>query len=1441
MKKMYFIGCLIFLLGWSSTSSAQHANYTYDSGWFFGLNIGSTYQRSDVNDRYGLGGGFTIGKSITPREGRLLSLDLRLQALWGFTHGQDYARNTSLTDNSVFNGSRDSVQFTNSGRLASYQDSTGYVYNNYRMRLNEWSLDLVLNANRLRERTGILLYGYAGIGITKYQTYTDQLDADGNIYNYGAIDSIQSRSNISDLISLRDNDYETTAEKSEEAQFKFMPTLGLGLGYEFTPRFSMALEHKLTFTLEDYADGVAAVNNPAKWYGDNDVYHYTGVRFIWRIRRGNTNYDQPDPDIDDYSTVTPPPNGGGGTVTTGGGGGTPPPTGIPPVVKITTPSACPISVDQNLFNFRATVLNVSGRNDIRFFQNGNPNNSFQYNSSTKIFTGNVVLQPGNNVFEIRGTNAFGTDSKSCAVVFEQPQIVNIPPPIVTITNPPNSPHSTNANTFNIQATILNIDGPQNVTFRVNGNVTQNFAYNPNTKLFTSNINLGAGTTTVQIVGTNSVGSDTKMATLVKQTAQVLPPPIVTFTNPATSPTTVNTPNITVTATVFNVTSQSDIKLRINGSFSNNFTYNTGTKVLAVNANLSEGTTVFEVTGTNTVGSDTKTTVIKYEKIQNTLPPPIVTFTSPTNGFQTSNAQITVSANVLNVLTQNDIFLKINGVSHTNFNFNPSSKQMVIPNANLTPGVNTFEVTGVNTVGSDVKTWTVVRVAQEGPPPVVTISTPSTNPHNTTVSAGTLIAKVINVNSPSNITVKVNGVNTTAFGYNVTTKVLSLNYNLNVGSNNFEIAAFNAFGNDQKSTVIIYTEPIQTGPPPVITVTQPIVNPHTIDKSTGTVVAKIINVSGSGDVSCKVNGVVHTNFTYNVNTKQFNTNSRLVEGANTFEIKATNQWGSDVKSTVIIYEPMVVTGLPPVVTITDPNTSPKLVTTNTYALKGIVRNVDNKSQITYTLNGGMARTDFTFNTSNKRFTSTVPLREGTNTIVIKGTNPWGSDTKSTVIVYNKPLELGKPPVVTFTSPASTPHVNGTQQVTVKGTILNIQSKTQSTLKINGATSTSYSYNSATKMFQITYLLPEGVSTFEMSASNKFGQDSKQMQIEYRPPLPAPNLNVTTPYEGAVLVTNGTYTILGTVNHISSKSQMSVKVNGSLTTNFTYNNTTKAWTIPLNLNVGVNTINIQATNNAGTVSRPVTVTYNPATNGGMTTGGSSGGGSGSGGSGAVNPPQISMTVPPSSPFTSPQSSGVVKGKVFNIDNIGDMTVKLNGSIIQHGYSMSTKAFSANVSLNNGSNTIVVTATNSAGSVSKTVIINYYAAPANTGGGSTGGGSGTTGGKITPKTGTVVVPKPTIKATNPASGSATTAATSYKVTAVVKGVKTKSYITVKNNGSSKTFSWSSSSGALTANIPLSVGMNTIVITAGSGRNKVTKTIKVTRTAVRVGGSTPKPRGGR
>ena len=141
MKKIYTIILIIV----SAFSFSQ--NYVkYNNRWRLGLNMGGTWQTSDINSYAGIAGGGTLEKGFCENETNFFSFSLRGRVLSGRTFGIHYNRNYNVKDNEAYNGKYDpKVNY-----FDSVAPSRRYVYENYRTPYTEGALEFQLDRKSTR-------------------------------------------------------------------------------------------------------------------------------------------------------------------------------------------------------------------------------------------------------------------------------------------------------------------------------------------------------------------------------------------------------------------------------------------------------------------------------------------------------------------------------------------------------------------------------------------------------------------------------------------------------------------------------------------------------------------------------------------------------------------------------------------------------------------------------------------------------------------------------------------------------------------------------------------------------------------------------------------------------------------------------------------------------------------------------------------------------------------------------------------------------------------------------------------------------------------------------------------------------------------------------------------------------------------------------------------
>jgi hypothetical protein len=1305
-----------------TTFAQQKVDYDNDSRWFWGINLGSTWTSADVAKKNDWAWGLTLGKSFNYNYGRALSFDLRGR----FLTGEWYGQNTDTTDISGIS------PYNQTG--TDYSSAYGYAVLNHQVRLTELSLELVIHANGLRARTGWDPYIFGGIGYNWYTTRTNLIDnTTGNLYTY---DDMLANNQLSKtaLFNTIDGDYETTLNNGRIGAF--MPSLGFGLGYQFKPRFSMGLEHRTTFTLTDDFDGY--VNAAGKY--PNDWYHYTGVYMRFQVRdHANTTTTDNTNSLNQVTNYDQAQNN------------------LPPTVDFTNPAVTGTTVSSANYVIRAMIKNVPGSNNVIFRQNGNYNTNFTFNPSTQSFESIVTLVPGQNVFELTGTNNFGSDQEQTVIIYNRETPT---PPVVSYINPASSPATVQTPVYNLVASVLNVSQQAQVTLTLNGQSIPNFTFNNSTNHVTASLNLQVGTNIVTTTGTNVYGTDQESITIIYNPVQTEQPPVVYFVDPQLNPYTTTSNTFVINADVLNVAGSQNITFKQNGTVNQNFTYNAQTDDFQSTVVLNAGQNVFEITGSNAAGIAQASTIIILNRPA--PKPPIVTITAPEiNPKEVNNATYNLASTVLNVTQASQIVVKLNGQSIP-FNYN-NATNAVSATLNLVQGTNTVQVTGTNADGTDAKTTTLIyRPAQTIQPPVVQFTTPNVDPFTVNQPGFNAIASVLNVPTITGVNVNVNGMNVTNFTF--VNSIVSLPLTLIEGANVITITGTNTAGTDSEVQTIIYTKPA-VAQPPVVSFIDPVLNPTTVYSSTYNVRARVRYVSSAAQITLQINGQNSTNFTYSPSSEMMEFTTALVPGANSIVITAANADGQDQAATTIIYK-LPNPAIPPVVTITNPVANPYTTATALTTIAATVLNVDGAQSIQVSLNG-VNQSNFNYNMVTKQLSMNVTLIAGSNNLLITATNSVGTASDNRTLIYKRE-QVQNPPVVHFLNPATPGMTVAVPSFVMKATVLNVTMASQIVVMQDGqvVSPTLWSFNPSSAEVTMNTNLNVGNNIFAVTGSNVAGSNTASTNVIYKAPIVEcikPVIAFSMVGVTDAIVTNQAQVVMATVQNITSANQVQLLVNGILQSTGSFNNGNNQYVKPVQLTEGQNVIELIATNNCGTTSASFITTYQaPAA--------------------PCLPPLIQRLVPAMAEVIVELPTVEVQAAVTNVDQASQLVATVNGVQVPFNFDNATHLVTVSCNLVEGDNLVKITTTTSCG----TRDVQW---------------------KITRK----ICVKPTISLTSSSVPSnAQTFANTIELVAVVSGVTSENEITVTLNTQPVGFVFNAQTGVLTVNSPLVIGNNSFTIKA-------------------------------
>lgn len=858
-----------------------------------------------------------------------------------------------------------------------------------------------------------------------------------------------------------------------------------------------------------------------------------------------------------------------------------------------------------------------------------------------------------------------------------------PKPIITYITPPVNGHIVTNHQYKISAQILNVTSANQIQFKLNGANYSSFTFNAQNHILEFNANLNTGNNPIQIIATNAVGSDNKSSSVIYN----LPKPggaapVITIVNPVTCPISSTTKAYNFRAVVANVSLKNNVTVKVNNISVTNFSFNTTTGQLDLPLNLSEGVNTIEVSAFNSYGSDVKNCSINYSAPKQVGPPPVVTYINPAQpGYISNTPTYVVVAQVLNVSGQNGISVYYNGMS-TPFTYNATTKQVTFT-ANLNVGSNSISITANNPNGEDTKVTSVVLNENKvpGAPPVVNLLNPATASNTSSNLSYNFKLAVLNVASKNDITLTFNGVATSNFTYDVNTKEVFFQTNLVVGNNSVVVKGTNAYGIDSKTVNVNYMPFTTAKLPPLITITNPLVSPVNSAAANYLYKATVTNITSKSQLVVKYNGNVITNYVFNAPNIMYP--AILVNGNNILEITATNNDGSDFKNAIVTFEQKVAMGKPPVVNLINPALQMNATNNLLYNFKLSVLNVTAKSDVELLFNG-VAQSNFTYDVNTKEVFFQTNLVVGNNTVVVKGTNPYGVDSKTINVNYTPQIQAKRPPVVTMVNPLVSPASASNPNYTFKATVTNVLNTSGLVVKYNGTAITNYTYDG----FNVNYpaTLVQGNNSFEVTATNNDGTDSKTAIVNFRPKAAGapPVVTLINPAMQMNATDNLLYNFKLSVVNVNSKADIELLFNGVAQSNFTYDVNTKEVFFQTNLVTGNNTVSVKGTNTFGVDSKTVHVNYTPHDN-------------------IKLPPVITFVTPANLSGTSQSTNYIYTATIANMLNSNNLVVKYNGAVVTN-YTFNGFDFSYTATLNNGSNSLEITATNNDGSDSKTAVVNY-----------------------------------------------------------------------------------------------------------------------------------------
>ncbi|HXC05460.1 MAG TPA: hypothetical protein VNZ86_11950, partial [Bacteroidia bacterium] len=916
-----------------------------------------------------------------------------------------------------------------------------------------------------------------------------------------------------------------------------------------------------------------------------------------------------------------------------------------------------------------------------------------------------------------------------------------------------------------------------------------FTFDPYSKNLQYTATLNPGSNYFYLMASNANGTDGKSITVyyspaVIVTGNTVYPPQVSFSG-MSNPYPVTNSNVTVNARVDNVNDQSQIIVRVNGVNVPNFSYDPNSHFVQFAMNANSGSNYVYIRAVNAAGADSKFLNVVYTAPS--LPLPVINITNPgTNPAYSSFSSVVVDAIIDNVYAYNQIQVQINGINYTGFTYNAMYRKVEF-SALLNPGGNTVNIIAQNSAGTISKSLQLIYNAPVVPRPIVTLVNPISNPFNTGSGAANVTAHILNVNSQSDIQVKLNGAPYYNFTYNSLSGMLQSNLPLQTGSNSLLITATTNGGSDSKSLSIIYSPAPNK---PLVTFVSPASSPFVTTVLNGNVTATIQNVNSQNDIQLRFNGMLHTDFTYNPGTHQLQYNAPLNPGNNFIAISATNISGTDSKVMEITYNAPAVTPKPSVTVLT-PAVSPFTTPANSANVLAMVMNVNSQNDIQVRVNGAPVSFNYDAASHDVRFVTT--LASGNNSVSISASTSAGADSKSFNIIYSPPA--APRPVVTIVSPAHDPFPIAVGNITIQASVQNISTRSQLDLMANGTPVSNFNFNPANGVVEFYSVLRPGRNDFVVTGTNSTGTDRKNVTVDYTPATsgsgsgsgttPKPVVNIANPNTSPFVTTANSISLNGFIDNVNIPNDVHMTYDNNPVSGFSFNPGSHAINYTTTLHPGANTFVISASNAGGSDAKTVVVTHNPPPPPPPGTG-----------------PVVTFTAPTQPGFNTIDLNYAVTASVSNMPGSNGIVVSINSQTVPFTYDPVSKMLTTRGHLQNGMNDIHITATNSFGSDTKMASL-----------------------KVSHQISTPPVPAPVVQFMSPQGNPARVNVYSQPVSVLITGINSTGDLVVRVNNAvvNSGLSYNPGTHMLTFNATIVPAANTIEIKATNTGGSDTKVLNI------------------
>jgi outer membrane protein OmpA-like peptidoglycan-associated protein len=223
--------------------------------WELGIKVGTFNILGDVPSHFP-----TPGFGVHVRKALGYVFSLRAEYTYGMASGINWRRRE--------------YGFPDQWLNAGYVQGADAVFDNYKSKVQELSLQGVMTLNNIRfhrAKTGMVVYGILGVGGMVYDTKMNIL-TDGNAkYNFNTVtvysnykDRRETIKQVRDVLDAGSYNVKADPGKSKlfGKPFRLSGTVGAGVAFKLSDKLNLAIEDRITLVNDDFLDGVAYQMTP---------------------------------------------------------------------------------------------------------------------------------------------------------------------------------------------------------------------------------------------------------------------------------------------------------------------------------------------------------------------------------------------------------------------------------------------------------------------------------------------------------------------------------------------------------------------------------------------------------------------------------------------------------------------------------------------------------------------------------------------------------------------------------------------------------------------------------------------------------------------------------------------------------------------------------------------------------------------------------------------------------------------------------------------------------------------------------------------------------------------------------------------------------------------------------------------------------------------------